>query len=424
MRTEPLLKIQEEKLRAIIKHAYENVEYYHATFKSLGLRPDDIKTVQDLQKLPLLTKKEFHENFPEKMVARNYGVEKCKSYDTAGTTGVPTKVLVDPRGNDYRAALFGLPFFECGLRLRDKMMFVGDPRRFPKSRYWFQQLGVLRRKYFSAVEPIKEQLPMIENYDPDAIFAYSSYLYLLAKAVQEGKARKFSPKLVFSTAEVLFREERTLIESVLGAEVFDLYGSVEVERLAWECEKHVGYHMDVLSSVIEFVEENKPVSPGEEGEIIVTCLYNYAMPLIRYELGDIGVPSDEKCPCGRGLPLMAKIIGRKDDFVIRPDGREVSMYPIGYTIRSVGGIAHWRLVQENEREVKLYVVKDRGFTEQKAERLVTELKQVFGGEMTIVLLLVDEIEKERSGKIRQVISHARKPELEHEIPKSDRDVLA
>jgi len=410
LKAEQLLKIQERKLRMIVNHAYENVEYYHKKFNSLGLKPEDIKNVGDLQKLPIITKEEVRKNFPRKITARNINLDKCKSYSTSGSTGIPLKVLIDPKGNDYRAALFGRAFFECGLKLRDKMMMVGDARHFPKKSQWFQKLGVLRRKYFSAAEPVEEQLSRIVDYNPEAIFGYSSYLFLLAKEIQKRGAKQFSPRLVFSTAEVLGDEERKFIENVLNTEIFDLYGCVEVERLAWECEEHVGYHMDIDSAIIEFVEGNETVSPGEEGKIIVTCLYNYAMPLIRYELGDIGVPSNEECPCGRGFPLADKILGRQDDFIICPSGRVIFSPIIINLVRSIPGIAQYKFVQESLTKLKIYIVKDEKFSDRTIDQIITEVRKVVGEDMMIVPSVVERIEKERSGKLRSVTSCVKRPE--------------
>ena len=409
LKPEQLLKMQQRRLKAIVNHAFENVEYYHILFNSLGLKPDDIKNVGDLQKIPILTKETVRQNFPAKITARNINLDKCQSYSTSGSTGIPLTVLVDPRGGEYRAALFGRAFFEGGLRLRDKMMMVGDARHFPKRQQWFQRLGVLRRRYFPAAEPVENQLSRIVGYNPDAIFGYSSFLYLLAMEVQKREV-KLSPRIVFSTAEVLGEKERKFIESILETEIFDLYGCVELERLAWECEEHVGYHMDVDSSIIEFVKDDEAVSPGEEGKLVVTCLYNYAMPMIRYEIGDIGIPSKEKCPCGRGFPLAEKILGRKDDFIISSSGRMIFSPLFIHFMRYISGIAQYKFVQESLTELRIFIVKDENFSDRTINQVTTEVRKLVGEKMAIVPEIVNHIEKERSGKLRTFVSHVKQPD--------------
>jgi len=403
LRTEELLKIQEKKLGMIVKHAYDNVAYYHHKFKSLNLKPSDIKRVEDLQKLPPITKEEIRKNFPEKITAKNINTNKCKSYFTSGSTGIPLTVLVDPKANDYRAALFGRAFFECGLKLRDRTLFVGDSRHFPKDPYWFQRLGILQRKYFSAAEPIDQQFPKVVDYSPEAIFAYASYLFLLAKENEKRKAEHLHPRLVFSTAEVLGSGEREIVTS-LGGEIFDLYGCVETERLAWECNRHEGYHMDIDSSIIEFVKENEAVSAGEEGKMLLTCLYNYAMPLIRYDIGDIGIPTDAICSCGRGFPLIKKILGRHDDFITCPNGRMISPIPIRHAMRSVPGIMQYKVVQKSRKELEVFVVKDEGFSNRTFEHIREEVGKVVGRDLVISPSVVEKIEKEKSGKLRAIVS--------------------
>lgn len=407
LRTEQLLKIQEKKLRMLLKHAYENVEYYHKKFDSVGLKPDDIRKLEDLRKLPITTKEEVRRNFPEGITARNIDSDKCKSYITSGSTGMPLTVVVDPKGDDYRSALFGRPFFECGLGSRDKMMLVGDARRFPKNLKWFQKLGFLPRKYFSAAEPVEKNLPEILDYKPEAIYAFSTYLFLLTKAFQKVGIEDFSPRLVFATGEVLSAQARKLMESTLGSKIFDIYGCVETDRLAWECEEHMGYHMDVDSTIIEFIKDDEAVSPEEEGEVIITCLYNYAMPLIRYEVGDIGVPSSEECPCGRGLPLIKKILGRQDDLIICPDGRAVT-YPVFiYIMKIIPGIAQFRIVQESRTKLTISIVKNEKFSNETLENVAEEVRKVIGEDMSLSLSVVEKIEKEKSGKIRAIISHVK-----------------
>jgi len=403
-KTKDLLQIQRKKLRKIIKYAYENVEYYHRKFDSVGLKPDDIRIIEDLKKLPATTKRELLANFPEKVTAMNIDLKKCVSYATSGSTGIPLVVFVDPKGNDYRAALFARPFFEGGLRLRDKMMFVQDARRIPKDSYSFQKMGILRRRYFAASNSVEKDFLKIVEYDPDVIYSYSSYLFLLAQAIREAETKYVSPRLVFGTSEILSKQARGFINSVLGTEMFDLYGCVETERLAWECKEHTGYHMDIDSAVIEFVEDNEIVSPGEEGRIVVTCLYNYAMPLIRYDLGDIGVPCHDKCACGRGLPLMKTILGRQDDFIVCPDGRMVIPINFEHIFRPIQGIAQYKVIQQSRSKLNVLVVKDRNFSDETLERIVEEVGKVVGENMSIAPRVVEKIEKEKSGKLRSVVS--------------------
>lgn len=408
-KTEDLLKLQEKKLRAIVKHAYENVEFYHRKFNSSNLKPSDIKTVQDLKKIPITTKQEVQENYPNGIVARGVDFRKCKKYRTSGSTGKPLSVILDANAEDYRAALFGRPFLECGLKLRDKMVEIVDQRHIKRKKEWYQHLGLLRRFYVSAAQSVEEQLPLMIAYRPNAIFGYSSWLYLLAKAIDE-MGLSLSPKLMFSTAEILTQEQRRYLETCFKVDVFDFYGCVEVERVAWECTEHNGYHLDIDSVVTEFVKANEEVSSGERGKILLTCLYNYAMPLIRYDIEDLGVPSDEKCTCGRGLPLMKCVEGRADDMVIALDGKVFVPENFAQMMRNIPGIGQYRVIQEKKDMIVVQIVKGKGFTLKTTELITEEFRQILGSEVQVKPIVVDNIKRDSCGKLRAVLSKIKIPE--------------
>ena len=403
-KTEDLLKIQEKKLRAIIKHAYENVEFYHKKFDSLGLKPSDVKNVEDLKKLPMISKKEIRDNYPEGIVAKGVDIRKCKTYRTSGSTGIPLTILLDKSAEDYRAALFGRPFFECGLGLRDRMVEIVDERHVKRDKEWYQRLGLLGRLYVPATQSVDEQMPLIAAYKPDAIFGYSSWLHLLAKTMRKAESKQLSPRLVFSTAEILTQEQRKCIESTFEVDVLDFYGCVEVERVAWECREQVGYHMDVDCVATEFVKDDEEVSPGERGNLILTCLCNYAMPLIRYNIGDIAVPTNEKCTCGRGLPLMKNIEGRADDMVIAPSGKILVPENFAQMMRAISGIGQYKVIQQKKDEIIVQIVKGTGFSQNTVKMVREEIKRILGSDVHVKTFIVNEVERDNSGKLRAVVT--------------------
>lgn len=403
-KTEDLIKIQQKKLKTIVKHAYENVEFYHRKFDLSGLKPSDIMTVEDLKKLPITTKQEIRDNYPNSIVTQGIDLKKCAVYRTSGSTGIPLTVALDERANDYRAALFGRPFFECGLGLRDKMLVVGDARHFPKSTTWYQKFGLIKRAHVPAASSVEKNILAITKYNPDAIYAYSSYILLLANAIKNLGARQINPKLIFGTAEIMTKKMRKTVQSVFNTDIYDLYGCVETERLAWECDEHAGYHMDIDSTIMEFLKDGEDASAGEPGQIVLTCLYNKTMPLIRYALGDFGTPTAEKCPCGRGLPLLKNIVGRTDDLIQRFDGKIVVPANFSNLMREIQGIFQFKVIQENEKLIVVYIVKEKGFSRVTIRRVIDGIKRIVGMDIAVKTVIVDEIAKDDSGKIRSVVS--------------------
>jgi len=186
--------------------------------------------------------------------------------------------------------------------------------------------------------------------------------------------------------------------------MIDLFGCVELNRTAWECSEHAGYHIDVDAVVMEFISDGEAAAPGERGEIVYTGLYNYAMPLIRYAIEDVGVPSDEKCPCGRGLPLMKLVEGRSDSFMQTPDGRTIS--PIIWTLimRQIPGVGQFKVIQERKDLVRILVVKDQAFTQATAGQIVHDVQEVMGKAMHVDVEVVEEIPRDKSGKVRCAVS--------------------
>jgi len=155
---------------------------------------------------------------------------------------------------------------------------------------------------------------------------------------------------------------------------------------------------------MEFIRDGKQVPAGERGEIVYTSLYNYAMPLIRYAIGDIGVPSDKVCPCGRGLPLMERIEGRADAFVQVPGGRIFT--PIIWTIllRHFSEIAQFKVTQEQKDKIRIQVEAKNTFNQRTIEGITKSVLDALGAEVHIDVEPVDVIPSDNSGKVRSVVS--------------------
>jgi len=402
--THPMLqRIQEKKLRNIIKHAYNHVPYYHHLLKSLSLNPNDIQKVDDLCKIPILTKSEI-QNRLEKFTANNLDRNRCFSNRTSGSTGTPLTIICDDTAHTRIVSRHLRSYFECGLKIRDKVAHFSDPRHFHGNRYWFNCLGFLSQRDFSVFDRIDDHITKLIEHPPDAIEGYPSILLLIAETVQDRKIKGLNPRLIFSTSELLIDGIRKKINSVFKTELFDRYGSVEFGTFAWECQRHNGYHLDIEDVVVEFLKNGETVSLGEKGEIVVTSLFNYAMPLIRYSLGDIGTLSDEQCSCGRGLPLMKIIDGRADDFLVLPSGKTISARNIG-TLEYIDGIARCRIIQEQKDKIIVQIVKGRNFSQETIKQVREKiLRGCLGEDVKIVVKLVEEIPKDKSGKIRMVMS--------------------
>lgn len=401
-----LQELQAKRLRAIVKHAYDNTEFYHRKFRDADVRPEDIKTVEDLKKVPITTKQELREYSTTSMIARGVDLDKCLITETSGSTGIPTKVVYDPPANDFSKAINLRSHMENGLTFTSRWAIIADPHHFPRPTL-FQKLGILSPNWISAFEPVEKQLEFLQKFKPEILSGYASSIQILAKKIKEERITDISPKTVITTSELLTPSARSLIDSVFNLKMIDHFGCVELNRTAWECSEHAGYHIDVDAVVMEFIANGEAVSPGERGNIVYTGLYNYAMPLIRYNIEDVGVPSDDSCPCGRGLPLMKLIEGRSDSFMCNPEGEIFS--PIIWTLimRKIPGVGQFKAIQERRDFIRVQIVKGEEFTDATANHVIHDVKEVMGEDMLVDIEIVEEIPRESSGKIRCAVSKVR-----------------
>lgn len=399
---EELSNIQLKKLKKIISHAYDHVPYYRNLLDREGINTDDIKKIDDLQKIPITTKKDIQENY-NKILANNANMALCKATNTTGSTGIPLKIWNDKESKLYSSALVYFAFFEAGLMLKDKFAeltgIIEDCRG-----------TIIKKTMIPTFDPPEKIIGALERYNPDMIYSFPSVFKILSYYLEENKNKnrdeenKLNPRLIFTHGETLTESCRNTIESAFGADVRNTYGSTEFNRLGFECKEHSGIHMLTDCAVIEFIKDGQQVGPGEEGDIIVTGLYNYTMPLIRYKLGDVGTLADYKCSCGRGWPLIKSIGGRSDDFLTLPSGRTISARTINI-IEDIPGIVQYRTIQEKRDRFVVQVIPGKDFSIESKKQINEQIRLgCLGENINIEIELVDEIPRERTGKLRAVIS--------------------
>ena len=407
LKTSELEAIQDKKLKILLNHAYRNVPYYHQLFDSVGVKPEDVRNFNDLSKIPITTKSQLKAAKKE-TIARNIGLNNCVEHVTSGSTGMPLTLFFSEEDAQYAGASYDKVRMENGFRLfRDVLLCTGDFNHIPKSnsKKWYQHLGILRSEGLNVFEPLDAQIQVLKKVEPDVIWGYPSAIKLLAKEVQEKNIEKVCPRLIFTASEVLGPKTRDLINSVFNVDLFDVYGAWESGCMAWECDEHAGYHKNMDTVLMEFVEENgELVDAGKRGKVVVTNLHSYAMPIIRYELGDFAIPTDEECSCGRGGYLVNMIEGRAGDFVKVPSGGIFSPIVFEFFMERFSEIAHYQIIQEKEDRIAIKMVMGQAFSENTVYRIETELKDILGNDVLIEPKIVEEINKEKSGKLRSVVS--------------------
>jgi len=392
-----LRNIQIKKLKKIIHHAYHNVSFYHDLFKKNNLLPSDIKTIDDLNKIPIVSKEDICANYPKNVIAKNVNFSTCKIWKTSGSTGLPMKTAYDQKADDFAKAIISRSYIENGLKYFDRWCVLGPPDYIlekPRSFFITQKMGFLSPFYVSIFDDMDKKISMIKRFNPRVLDSLSTDLFLLAKYIEEHDIEGINPEVVTTNGEILTDAMRKYINRVFNVELSDLYGCYEFRRTGLECPNHEGYHIDVDSVITQFIEDDEEVSSGEQGKIVFTGLYNYAMPLIRYNIEDVGIPSDIKCSCGRGLPLMKILEGKLMDFLVAPDGTMISPYTVKINITgTVPGIQLCRIIQYSKENIKMLIVKNKEYTDGSTILIKNIFEKFLGNEVNVSIEFVEEIER-------------------------------
>lgn len=401
-------ELQEKKLRALLVHAYENVPYYREVFKKNHLKPNDIKSVSDLPKIPILTKEIIRRN--SKKLFRN-NVKRISEFQSGGTTGDPLISYKDKNtlscglGAAYRGWGWG------GYCIGDKYATLWrSPETIKKYSKAYNHLqNSFRRNMllpsFNIDEiTLSQNIIKLKNYEPKIIRASPSAAYAMAKYIELENIEYIEPTAIFTAAEKLHDFQRNKIESQFGCQVFDSYGSNEIRSVSYECEEHSGYHITAENVIVEFIKHGEKVSPGEFGKIVITDLTNYAMPFIRYEIGDVGKCSDDICACGRGLPLMKSIDGRASGFIKTKDEKLFSSSFFADLFNGFSFIEQFQLVQTEIDCVNLYLK----YAYKPSYNEVKKLLDIIEENLTNINIQVNninDIPPAKSGKLQLVISN-------------------
>jgi phenylacetate-CoA ligase len=405
---------QEKQLRSVVQNAYKYVPFYNKKFKELKITPTDIKNREDLTKLPILTKDELRRENPARLISTGFDIKKLKVVKTSGSTGQPLRIYLNRAEDDWRKAIYMRANISCGQKPRDRWAVITAPHHFLDTTNIQRILRVYAQTCVSVFSSLNEQVRLVSEADPDVLDGYSGSILLFAKEVERRELKTIRPRIIFGTADLIDFGSRRFIEEVFEAPFYDQFGCGELDRTAWQCPEKREYHIDEDSVIMEFVDKNgEEVSAGERGEILYTSLFNYAQPLIRYAVGDVGIPVEGECPCGRKLPLMKVVEGRSDSFLVLGDGRVLSpmaFWTIMRLFKYTDHIDKFRVVQRESGLIEIYVKKENtnigeDFLETKlVEHIEKCLHIEEPSSITFNVRFVEEIPLDKSGKLRSVIS--------------------
>lgn len=292
MKKRDLKRLQIKRLKALLKHAYENVPYYHRSFKEADFRPADIKHLGDLRRVPILKKSVIREE-SDKIIAEDVPKKELVSWSTSGTTALPVKFYRSKTDMSWGVGAglrgYGWAEYEVG----DKLALIWKIEPEQNRSFTFRLGSFLKRNkvldvYHLSEKTMKSFVKKMHGFKPDFIRGYSSSINIFAAFMLQNHHFKIQPRAIFTTSQTLFPNYRKAIEEAFNCKVYDYYASNEVSHIAAQCGQHKGLHISEENIIVEIVKDDELVSPGEEGRVLLTNLHSHVMPFIRYDVGGSG----------------------------------------------------------------------------------------------------------------------------------------
>lgn len=414
--SEVLKELQNKKLRKLINYVTINVPYYRDLFSKLNIDSEDIRTTDDLYKIPILTKEIIRSN-PQEFISDEYkeNLLKLTKVSTGGSTGTPMEYLFDDKMVGVRRATWWRWSEFAGVDLyKDRMIYVGGaPKKwvFQPENYRGLVTYDRRRLVLSSAamsdNVLDRYIEDVLKFKGDYIRGYASGVYLLARKVLDNKL-VIPMKAVLTSSDTLYPQYRKVIEEAFRCKVYDHYGQNEDILTATECRFESGLHINVESVFAETINEKDEVVFGEEGRFVSTHLENYAMPLIRYVVGDTGILDTNwtKCSCGRSHQKILKFTGRNDEIIITSKGRRIGSGSLNQPMKEMlGKIVKCQYIQESYSLVRVKVVPTEKWNSLSDEKeLLNNIKNQIGDDIQVNIELVNDIKQRSNGKYQFIKS--------------------
>ena len=399
-------------LGRLLTHCCHAVPYYAEAIRSGG---KDWKgdPYAILRRLPVLTK-EILRTHTTQLTSRDLD-QRAWYYNTSGgSTGEPIRFIQDAYFRDRSAAITFLYSSWTGCEPTDpEIRLWGSERDILNGTQGWRNAAVNRLKRlrtFNAFRMttggMRQYIEVLNRTRPKLIVAYAQAIYELAQFARQNNLLTVPQRAILTSAGTLHDFMRETIESVFGCRVFNRYGSREVGDIACQCTRHGGLHVAPWGNYIEIVDNNdRPVSDGDVGDILVTSLNNYAMPLIRYRIGDRGRLSSRPCPCGRSGQILDRIAGRNVDAFRTADGTLIDGEYFTHLLYFRSWVTKFQVVQRNYSEIEFKVVGTRERCSQaEIDEIAEKARLLLGPQCAVSVRFVTDIEPSPSGKYRYTIS--------------------
>ena len=417
---QPADALQAEQFRQladVVAHAYRTVPFYKAAFDKEGVNPRTAATVANWNRLPLLTRRDVQlsgAKLHSTEVPKQHG-PVC-SMATSGSTNAPVVTL----GTEITE------FFWRALTLRDHfwhkrdfsrsvaaIRHTGDTKAMPPdgevSAEWGPATaGTIKTGpgcVLNIQSTIEEQAHWLVRLNPGYVLGYTSALLAVGRLLAQNGQRLSNLLEVRTFGEILEPQCRSEIQRSFGVKVVDMYSSQEVGYIALQCPDHEHYHVQSENLLVEVLDDRgEPCGAGQVGRVVVTTLHNYAMPLLRYDIGDYAEVG-EPCACGRGLPVLKRILGRQRNLLTMPDrSRRWPVFDAGERPEELPAFFQFQVIQKSVQQLEILAVRPALFTADEEAHVRRYLQQTLGHPFEISIRCVESIPRSRTGKFEDFIS--------------------
>ena len=419
---EELLRLQNEKVIGLIRHAYKNVPYYKEVLSKAGVVKGETIDLDRFGRIPILTKQTVIREGAT-LYSSDHVIRNSFRNTTGGSTGEPVGFLQD---KEYEARSFATRFLfdqwggkdvgerEILLWGSERDVLGGSDKLSTRLRRWGFNTLVLN-SFLMTDEKMGQYVERWNNLRPKQVWAYTSSILELARYIKRRSVLIHSPASIICAAETLTEDVRQIIEETFQCPALNQYGSREAGAIACECLKKEGLHVFVLDNKVEILNDNlEPCGAGQMGKIYITTLNNYSMPLIRYDIGDMAVVAEnKKCSCGRSWPLIANVIGRHIEAFRTRDGRVVPgqffIHFVG-VVYNEGYIKRFQVIQKDYDKILVRVViNDEAKFNSRKQDIVESIRKVMGEGCKVDFEYVDDIPPAKSGKYLYTLSEVPPP---------------
>jgi len=402
------------RLQEMLRHCERSVPYYRRAFAEAGIRARDIQAPDDLRRIPLLSREDVKGNLPALNTEAGRASGRLFSLTTSGSSGVPVRVVLDHDAYERRRAAWIRGDRWAGWDLGVKMFQLVGGVPMSRTAAWRrlkQRLNetITRQKIVSVLRMSRQDLmryfKCMNAFRAPVLYGYGNSVYHFARFIRDNALKPHQPRSVIVSAEKIFQHHKDFIEQAFRAPVFERYGSMEFSFIAAECDRHLGMHVNSDNLYVEILDEQgRPVAPGEVGEIVISGMNNYAMPLIRYRIGDFGTWAPGPCTCGRGLPLLAEVLGRVTDVISTRSGRACTGILFPYILDEFPSVAQFQVTQESPDRIIVRLVPHGAIEPQTLVAIEGKLRKYLGRSIELRLEISDSIPRTSSGKLHHTNS--------------------